>query len=155
MSLLNVGAVAPEFTAKATTGETISLADFRDKKNVVLYFYPEDDTPGCTVEACSFRDDIAHFTNADTVVLGVSLDNVDSHRRFTEKFNLNFPLLADTDKAICTAYGVEIRGNWPERVTYLIGKDGMVKNVFPKVNVRSHSAELQAAIRHLNDEAIS
>ena len=150
MALLPTGVAAPAFTVQSTSGETISLSDFRDKKNVVLYFYPEDDTSGCTIEACSFRDDIRHFNDANTVILGVSLDTVDSHKRFTEKFNLNFPLLADVDRKICTDYGVEVReNNWPMRVTYLIGKDGIIKHVFSKVNVNVHSSELQAAIKEL------
>ncbi len=142
MALLTAGTPAPDFTVKTTTGETISLRDFRGKKNVVLYFYPEDDTPGCTVEACAFRDDRPRFDRTDTVILGVSLDTVDAHKHFTDKFSLNFPLLADTDGAICAAYGVPVHDRAPARITYLIGKDGTILRVFGKVSVQVHSREL-------------
>jgi peroxiredoxin Q/BCP len=149
MALVAENSVAPLFSVQSTSGETISLADFKGKKNVVLYFYPEDDTAGCTIEACAFRDDIQKFNDAETVILGVSLDDVDSHKRFTDKFNLNFPLLADVDRKICEAYGVGVRGHWPERVTFLIGKDGIVKKVYPRVNVNIHSNELQEALKQI------
>jgi len=147
MSLLSEGALAPTFSAKSTSGEIISLSDFAGKKNVVLYFYPEDDTSGCTIEACAFRDDSEKYSDTNTVILGVSLDDVNSHKRFTEKFNLNFPLLADTDRKICNDYGVDINGHHPKRVTYLIGKDGIIKKIFSTVNVRVHSPELLEAIK--------
>jgi len=124
------GDVAPDFTAKTGGGKTVSLADFRSK-NVVLYFYPRDDTPGCTVEACKFRDEFADFKKNGIVVLGVSADSVASHEKFSEKFKLPFVLLADEDKAIARAYGA-----WGEksfmgrkfmgmrRITFLIGPNG-------------------------------
>jgi peroxiredoxin Q/BCP len=106
------GDVAPDFTAKTGGGKTVSLADFRSK-NVVLYFYPRDDTPGCTVEACKFRDEFADFKKNGIVVLGVSADSVASHEKFSEKFKLPFVLLADEDKAIARAYGA-----WGEKASW-------------------------------------
>jgi peroxiredoxin Q/BCP len=142
MPLLTVGQAAPDFTVKTTSGEPITLSDYRGSKSVVLYFYPEDDTPGCTIEACAFRDDKPLYDTADTVILGVSLDDADAHQRFTGKFSLNFPLLADTDGAICAAYGVNVSDRWPARVTYLIDKRGLILRVFPKVGVQTHSREI-------------
>jgi len=142
MALIEPGTLAPDFSVKTTTGETVTLSDLRGKKNVVLYFYPEDDTPGCTVEACAFRDDRPKFDAADTVIWGVSLDNEDAHKRFTEKFHLNFPLLADVDGKICEAYGVPVEDNWPHRITYLIGKDGRIIHTYGRVAVQVHSREL-------------
>ena len=107
---LKAGDVAPEFSAATSGGGIVSLADFKGK-NVVLYFYPKDDTPGCTKEACAFRDHFAEFKKAGAVVLGVSTDPVKSHDRFVEKFKLPFTLLADEDKKIVSAYGV-----WVEKI---------------------------------------
>src|SRR3954469_9132368 len=102
---LKEGDVAPEFTANTTDGEKISLSDFKGK-NVVLYFYPRDDTPGCTKESCAFRDEFAAFEKKRAVVLGVSIDSVKSHAKFAKKYNLPFALLADEDKSVVQAYGV-------------------------------------------------
>jgi len=130
---LKEGDVAPEFSAATSGGGKVSLADFKGR-NVVLYFYPKDDTPGCTKEACAFRDRFAEFRKKGAVVLGVSIDPVKSHNKFVEKFKLPFTLLADEDKKIVAAYGV-----WGEksfmgrkylgthRVTFLIGPDGCIK----------------------------
>ena len=145
------GDVAPDFTAKTGGGKTVSLADFRSK-NVVLYFYPRDDTPGCTVEACKFRDEFADFKKNGIVVLGVSADSVASHEKFSEKFKLPFVLLADEDKAIARAYGA-----WGEksfmgrkfmgmrRITFLIGPNGRIRKIWLKVKPPKHSAEVLAA----------
>lgn len=147
-----VGDAAPAFTATATDGSTIRLADLKGK-SVVLYFYPRDDTPGCTREACAFRDAYAQFQRKGAVVLGVSADTVKSHGKFAAKFKLPFPLLADEDKAIVQAYGV-----WGEksfmgrkfmgirRMTFLIGPDGRIKAVWPKVKPEEHAAEVLAAL---------
>lgn len=152
VSLLREGDVAPAFAAKATDGSLIRLADLLGK-NVVLYFYPKDDTPGCTKEACAFRDAYAEFRAKGAVVLGVSTDSVKLHQKFTDKFRLPFPLLADEDKAIVNAYGV-----WGEksfmgrkymgtnRVTFLIGPDGRIRSVWPKVKPEEHAAEVLAAL---------
>jgi peroxiredoxin Q/BCP len=127
------GDVAPLFTAKTGTGETISLTDFRGK-SVALYFYPRDNTPGCTVEACQFRDRFEDFTSNNIAVLGVSADSAASHQSFTRRFNLPFVLIADEDKAVSMAYGA-----WGEksflgrkymgtrRITFLIGPDGIIR----------------------------
>ncbi|HTL17686.1 MAG TPA: thioredoxin-dependent thiol peroxidase [Patescibacteria group bacterium] len=149
---LKPGDKAPEFTAVTQNGNSISLRDFRGKP-VVLYFYPRDDTPGCTKEACSFRDGFAEFENKGAIVLGVSTDSAKKHAKFAAKFKLPFKLLADEDKRIVEAYGV-----WGEkrfmgrkyqgthRVTFLIGADGLIKRVWPEVKPDQHAAEVLAAI---------
>lgn len=149
---LKQGDKAPEFSTGTNGGGTVSLADFKGK-NVILYFYPRDDTPGCTKEACAFRDNFAEFTRRGAVVLGVSTDSVKSHDKFVEKFKLPFTLLADQDKKIVEAYGV-----WGEksfmgrkylgthRVTFLIGGDGRIKKIWPQVKPDEHAAEVLAAL---------
>jgi peroxiredoxin Q/BCP len=149
---LKVGQVAPKFTAATSGGGKISLADYQGQ-NVILYFYPRDDTPGCTKEACAFRDRFADFKKKGAVVLGVSADSVKSHDKFVEKFKLPFTLLADEDKKIVQAYGV-----WGEksfmgrkyqgifRVTFLIGPDGKIKKIWPTVKPEEHAAEVLAAL---------
>jgi peroxiredoxin Q/BCP len=149
---LQAGDTAPAFTAKTSGGGTVSLADLKGKQ-VVLYFYPKDDTPGCTKEACAFRDVYSEITRRGAVVLGVSVDPVKSHDKFVEKYKLPFPLLADEDHAIVEAYGV-----WGEkqfmgrkymgitRATFLIGADGKIKAVWPKVKPEEHAAEVLAAL---------
>ena len=149
---LKEGDAAPAFTALANGGQTVALADFR-RRPVILYFYPKDDTPGCTKEACAFRDAFADFTARGAVVLGVSADPVKSHDKFVQKFKLPFLLLADEDKRIVDAYGV-----WGEktfmgrryqgilRVTFLIGGDGRIRKIWPKVKPDEHAAEVLAAL---------
>ncbi|PAW90065.1 MAG: thioredoxin-dependent thiol peroxidase [Pedosphaera sp. Tous-C6FEB] len=149
---LKVGDLAPAFTAPTNGGQTVSLADYAGR-HVVLYFYPKDDTPGCTKEACAFRDAFADFTKRGVVVLGVSADSVKAHDKFVLKFRLPFPLLADEDKRIVQAYGV-----WGEksfmgrryqgihRVTFLIGPDGRIKQIWPQVKPAEHAAEVLAAL---------
>ena len=141
---LAVGDPAPDFELASDTGDTVKLSQLRGKK-VILYFYPKDDTPGCTVEACSFRDNLNRLTGRGAVVLGVSADSAASHQRFKEKFGLTFPLLSDADKRVVTAYGV-----WKEksmygktymgieRTTFLIDERGRIATVFPKVKVDGH-----------------
>src|SRR6188474_1013564 len=150
---LKEGDVAPDFTAPANGGTTVSLSDFKGKY-VVLYFYPKDDTPGCTKEACGFRDAYAQFQKAGAIVLGVSTDPVKSHQKFVDKFSLLFPLLSDEDKKIVEAYGV-----WGEksfmgrkymgthRVTFLIGPDGRIKKIWPKVKPEEHAKEVLEALK--------
>ncbi|MGH2403749.1 MAG: peroxiredoxin [bacterium] len=147
-----VGEPAPEFTAKADAGTTVSLRDFRGRK-VVLYFYPQDDTPGCTREACDFRDSMATVHAKGAAVLGVSTDSVASHASFKQKFGLPFPLLSDDDKAIVTAYGVwkpRTRDGQTvmrtERTTFIIDERGMISHVFPQVKVEGHVGEVLAAL---------
>jgi thioredoxin-dependent peroxiredoxin len=149
---LKEGDAAPDFSAATNGGGKVSLADFKGK-NVILYFYPKDDTPGCTKEACSFRDGFSEFKKRGAVVLGVSTDSVKAHDKFVEKFKLPFPLLADEDKKIVEAYGV-----WGEksfmgrkymgthRVTFLIDGDGRIKKIWPQVKPDEHSAEVLAAL---------
>lgn len=149
---LKEGDVAPAFTVQTNGGQTVSLADFKGRP-VILYFYPKDDTPGCTKEACAFRDAFADFTAKGAVVLGVSADSVKSHDKFVKKFKLPFPLLADEDKRVVDAYGV-----WGEktfmgrryqgihRVTFLIGGDGRLQKIWPKVKPEAHAAEVLAAL---------
>jgi peroxiredoxin Q/BCP len=150
---LKTGDVAPDFSAVTTDGSRIELSRLRGK-HVVLYFYPKDDTPGCTKEACAFRDAFPDFTAAGAVVLGVSTDPVRSHVRFTEKFRLPFPLIADEDRSVVNAYGA-----WGEktfmgrryqgifRVTYHIGPDGLIRNFWPQVKPELHAAEVLKTIR--------
>jgi peroxiredoxin Q/BCP len=149
---LKAGDKAPEFTALTQNGSKVSLADFRGKP-VVLYFYPRDDTPGCTREACGFRDAFAAFREKGVTVLGVSTDTLKSHGKFAAKYHLPFDLLVDEDKSIVQAYGV-----WGEkrfmgrkyqgihRVTFLIGPDGKIKQVWPAVKPDQHAAEVLSAI---------
>ncbi len=146
---LEKGDTAPDFSLSASTGETISLKDFLNKKRVVLYFYPKDNTPGCTKEACSFRDNQDAIQAKDTVVLGVSADSLASHEKFITKFDLNFPLLSDPDHKTAEAYGA-----WGEkklygktyfgmiRKTFIIGKDGKLEHVFHKVKADGHGEEI-------------
>ncbi|MBI2928484.1 MAG: thioredoxin-dependent thiol peroxidase [Verrucomicrobia bacterium] len=149
---LKEGDPAPGFTALTNGGGTVSLADLKGK-HVVLYFYPRDDTPGCTKEACAFRDEFAAFQRKGAVVLGVSVDPVKAHEKFAAKFKLPFPLLADEDKQIVRAYGVwgektfmgrEFLGT--HRVTFLIGPDGRIKKIWPSVKPAEHAAEVLAAL---------
>ncbi|MDB9307407.1 peroxiredoxin [Aphanizomenon sp. CS-733/32] len=141
---LSVGTDAPAFTAKDTNGNTISLSDFAGK-TVVLYFYPKDDTPGCTKQACSFRDSQAEYKDKDVVVLGVSADDEVSHQAFTNKYNLNFPLLADTDKSLITAYDVD-GGGYAKRVTYIIDGDGKIIDVDASVNTSTQASDVLAKL---------
>ena len=141
---LSVGTTAPAFTAKDTNGDTVSLSDLAGK-TVVLYFYPKDDTPGCTKQACSFRDSYADYQGKDIVVLGVSKDDETSHQQFTQKFNLPFPLLADTDGFIIKAYDVD-GGGYAKRVTYVIDGSGKIIHVDASVNTTTHASDILAAI---------
>lgn len=141
---LSVGTDAPNFTAKDTNGNTVSLSDFAGK-TVVLYFYPKDDTPGCTKQACSFRDAQPDYQNKDVVVLGVSKDDQASHQQFTQKYNLNFPLLADTDGSLISAYDVD-GGGYAKRVTYVIDGNGKIVHVDSSVNTTSHASDVLTAL---------
>jgi thioredoxin-dependent peroxiredoxin len=141
---LAVGTDAPAFTVKDTNGNTVSLSDFAGK-TVVLYFYPKDDTPGCTKQACSFRDAQPDYQNKDVVVLGVSADDEASHQAFTQKYNLNFPLLADTNKSLITAYDVD-GGGYAKRVTYVIDPNGKIIHVDGTVNTSTHAGDVLAAL---------
>jgi thioredoxin-dependent peroxiredoxin len=141
---LSVGTQAPAFTVKNTEGNTVSLSDFAGK-TVVLYFYPKDDTPGCTKEAQSFRDNYAEYQGKDMVVLGVSRDDEASHKKFTEKYGLPFQLLADVDGAITKAYDVD-GGGYSKRVTYVIDDKGIISQVFDTVKTDTHAQDILSAI---------
>ena len=150
-----VGSPAPAFTAKDQDGKTISLADFHGKQNVVLYFYPADETGGCSFEACRFRDDMSKYQSASTVVLGVSTQDANSHKHFVEKEKLNFSLLDDASETICTAYGVlddEPGEKYADRQTFLIDKQGIIRKHdgdFTKETLMAHSSDLLKAIAAL------
>jgi len=149
---LKEGDPAPDFTLPSDTGEKVSLSDFKGKK-VVLYFYPKDNTPGCTKEACQFRDGLEEIKKKGAVVIGVSADSVASHKKFKEKHNLNFPLLSDENKEVVQAYGV-----WKEKVrfgrrymgiertTFIIDEEGRITKIFPKVKVDKHLEEVLEAL---------
>jgi peroxiredoxin Q/BCP len=149
---LTVGMPAPDFELPSTLGRKVTLHEFRGKR-VILYFYPKDDTPGCTMEACAFRDNLPRIQAKDAVVLGISLDDELSHQRFAQKYNLPFPLLADVDAAVCRQYGVYKEKNmygrsfWGiERTTFAIDREGKVENVFRRVKVEGHADEVLATL---------
>ena len=149
---LTVGMPAPEFSLPSTLGRKVSLSEFRGKR-VILYFYPKDDTPGCTQEACAFRDNLSRIEAKDAVVLGISLDDELSHQRFAQKYNLTFPLLSDMDAAVSRQYGVYKEKNlygrsfWGiERTTFAIDREGKVENVFRRVKVEGHADEVLATL---------
>ncbi len=146
------GDQAPPFTANTSGGKKISLNDFKGR-NVILYFYPRDDTPGCTKEACSFRDNFPRFNEKDAVVLGVSTDSVKAHDKFVNKFQLPFILIADEDKRIVQAYGVWGQKSFmgrkymgTHRVTVLIGPDGRIRKIWSNVKPAEHAEEVLSAI---------
>lgn len=150
--MLQVGDEAPEFQLKDDTGKEVALSDFKGK-TVVLYFYPKDDTPGCTKEACDFRDRYQQFRKKGAAILGVSRDDVDSHARFKKKFDLPFPLLSDESGAVTKAYGVWVEKSmygktyWGiERSTFVIGGDGILREIIRKVKVDGHINELLAKV---------
>jgi peroxiredoxin Q/BCP len=149
--MLQEGDAAPDFTAKDQTGAIVKLSDFRGRR-VVLYFYPKDDTPGCTKQACSLRDGFSAFERENIKVLGVSMDDEQSHQKFISKYELPFTLLADTDHAIADAYGSYGEKNFAGknymgvlRKTFLIDEQGRIKRVFEKVKVDEHADEVLRA----------
>jgi peroxiredoxin Q/BCP len=143
--LIPVGAPAPTFTATSHDGQKIDLAKLKGKY-VVLYFYPKDDTPGCTKEACDIRDNWTKMQKAGVAVFGVSTQDNTSHKAFAEKYKLPFPLLPDDKGELAAKYKVPVVDGKARRITYLIGKDGKVKHVWPKVTPVGHSAEILAQI---------
>jgi len=150
--MLEVGDKAPNFRLPADDGRTYSLDGLRGKK-IVLYFYPKDDTTGCTKEACSFRDNLSRVTSKGAIVLGVSRDTLSSHGKFRDKYHLNFPLLADVDGRVTEAYGVwKEKSNYGrtywgiERTTFLLDEKGRIARVWPKVKVEGHTDEVLAAL---------
>tara|TARA_B100000959_G_scaffold51187_1_gene53119 strand:+ start:434 stop:892 length:459 start_codon:yes stop_codon:yes gene_type:complete len=152
--MVKEGNKAPDFSGKNQDGKPVRLSSFKTKKNVVLYFYPKDMTPGCTTEACDFRDQFKKFKN--TIILGVSSDSPERHRKFIDKYNLPFELIADENKKICMKYGV-----WQEkklygktfmgivRSTFIIDKAGTVKKIIPKVKVKGHIEEVVEILKKI------
>ncbi len=150
--MLKEGSIAHDFTLQTAEGRPVSLKDFRGKK-VVLYFYPKDDTPGCTIEACEFRDSLSAFKKAGVEVIGISVDTVESHKKFAGKYRLNFTLLADPKKEVVKKYGVwgkkkfmgrEYMGT--RRTTFIVDERGRIAKIFPEVSPKGHSKEILASI---------
>lgn len=151
--MLSIGQKAPDFTIKIDDGTEFKLSDYLGKK-VVVYFYPKDDTPGCTTEACDFRESITHFNQLNSIIIGISRDSVATHQTFKEKYSLNFPLGSDEDGSVCQAYGT-----WSEksmfgkkyfginRSTFLIDEQGVITHIWAKVSVSSHIKEILAALQ--------
>lgn len=151
--MLQTGDTAPDFTLESDNGENVALSDYKDKNNVVVYFYPKDNTSGCTAEACSFRDNLEQFRDKDTVILGISPDSIKSHQNFINKHGLNFTLLSDPEHKVAEMYGA-----WGEkkmygktyfgiiRSTFVVGKDGKINHAFNKVKVAGHTEEVLAKI---------
>ena len=144
---LKVGGKAPEITLLSDQGKKVSLMDFRGKK-VVLYFYPKDDTPGCTKEACGLRDDFSAFRDLKATVIGVSYDSIESHKKFIKKHNLPFLLASDQDKSLSKAFGVS-GILFPDRSTFIIGRNQTILYANPSVNPRTHSQEIRDALAKL------
>ncbi|MCA9401634.1 MAG: thioredoxin-dependent thiol peroxidase [Candidatus Omnitrophica bacterium] len=156
MSIPKEGTKAPNFIAPSSLSKDVSLKEFFQKRHVVLYFYPKDDTPGCTTEACGFRDDIPAVEKHDAVIIGVSPDSVKKHMKFIEKYSLPFPLLADEDKKICETYGVWVEKSMygrkymgVARTTFVIDKEGIIVKVFEKVKPKDHSKEVLEVLKNL------
>ncbi len=148
MATLKEGDLAPAFTATNQNGETVSLSDYKGK-NVILYFYPKDDTPGCTAEACSFRDNYQAMLGKGFEVIGVSTDDEKSHKKFVNKYNLPFALIADTDKSIVEAYGVWVEKSMygkkymgTARTTFIINPEGVIVKVIDKVDTKNSSQQI-------------
>ena len=148
---VKIGDTAPDFTLPSQSGEPVSLKDFIGKKTVVLYFYPKDDTPGCTAEACGFRDSYTVFQEAGAEVIGVSDDSPGSHQKFATKYQLPFTLVSDTGKQLRKLYGVpSTLGLLPGRVTYVIDKSGVVRHIFnSQFNFKGHIEEALKTLREL------
>jgi peroxiredoxin Q/BCP len=147
MNTLSVGSAAPDFTAKDQDENSITLSNFRGKK-VVLYFYPKDDTPGCTAEACDLRDNYSRLSSSGYIVLGVSSDPSSKHKKFIEKYKLPFSLIADTEKEVHELYGTWIEKSMygrkymgTDRVTFIIDEQGLIEQIINKVNTKAHVAQ--------------
>jgi thioredoxin-dependent peroxiredoxin len=153
--MIEPGSRAPLFSLPNQDGDTVTLSQFKGQ-NVVLYFYPKDDTTGCTKEACNFRDEMPKFRNLNAEVLGISADPVKSHKKFAQKYDLNFQLLSDENKEVVQEYDVWKEKNLYgkksmgiERSTFIIDKDGIVRKIFRKVKVDGHNNEVEEALRQL------
>ena len=155
-AMIAKGDTAPEFTGTLGSGGQLRLRDFRGRRNVVLYFFPKDFTPGCTKEACTFRDRRADLEGLDAEIVGVSYDTAEKHAAFAEKYSLPYPLVSDTDASIAGAYGVARLGGWlpTRRVTFVIDKDGVVRNVISsELNIDKHIDDALATLRQLKHDA--
>lgn len=157
MTTASIGQAVPDFAVEATSGKTFRLSEFKEKANIVLYFYPKDSTPGCTTEGQDFRDAHAHFQVADTEIVGISRDSLKSHENFKAKQSFPFELLSDKDEAICNLfdvikmknmYGKQVRGI--ERSTFLIDKQGVLRHEWRKVSVKGHVDAVLEAVRALS-----
>jgi thioredoxin-dependent peroxiredoxin len=149
---MHIHELAPEFTLPDQAGKNHSLADYKGKW-VVLYFYPEDDSPGCTTEACAFRDSFNDLQKHDVAVLGISVDSVASHKKFADKHHLTFPLLSDTDAEVSKAYGAyNPERTTDKRITYLIDPEGDIAKFYPKVDPIVHAKEIIQELDELNNE---
>lgn len=150
---IKVGDMAPDFTLTAQTGVPVSLKDFRSQKSVVLYFYPKDDTPGCTAESCAFRDSYQVFKDAGAEVIGVSSDSTESHQKFASKHNLPFILLSDVGGQLRKSY--EVPADFfilPGRVTYIIDKEGVIRHIFnSQMNFKAHVDEALKTLKSINN----
>lgn len=152
MIKLKIGDPAPEFTLIDDQGLPVSLKNYLGKKVVVLYFYPRDFTSGCTKEACSFRDDYQVYEESGAVVIGVSLDSQESHKKFSEKHDLPFSLLSDNQKEVAKKYGVlGFGGLVAKRTTFIIDKKGKIAWIFPKVDIKKHSKEVLEILDKIKD----
>lgn len=153
---VRVGQEAPDFTLNDQNGVPITLSEFRGEQTVILYFYPKDDTPGCTKQACSFRDDQARFQALNARVLGVSVDGLDAHRAFAEKYKLTFPILSDEDHRVSRAYGV-LSGFagfvYAKRTTFVIDPNGVIRRIFTDVDPKDHATELLQYLKSATDSA--
>lgn len=153
MADLKIGSKAPLFSLPSTGGETLSLKDFKGQ-TIVLYFYPKDDTSGCTAEACDFNENLKAFKKLDAVVIGVSKDSIKKHDKFKEKYGLNFPLLSDENSDMCERYGVYVEKSMYgkkymgiERSTFIIDGTGVITHIWRKVKVSGHVDEVKAALK--------
>lgn len=146
---LKEGSPAPGFTLMADNGKQVKLSDYRGKQRVVLYFYPKDETPGCTKQACAFRDSLADYRKENIEVLGVSVDTVEAHKAFKKNQRLNFTLLADADKKVSQQYGVLSERGYSTRTTFVIGKDGRIKKIYQNVDPALNATEVLAFARTL------
>lgn len=146
---LKAGDAVPDFSAPLSDGTTFHLKDWLGKAPLVLYFYPKDDTPGCTVEACALRDESQAFRNLKATVVGASYDSVASHQKFIKKYNLPFPLIADETKSVATLFGVNGK-MFANRATFVIGKDGKILYANPSVDPKTHAQEIRAVLEKLS-----
>lgn len=152
MNKLQLGSAIPNFSLKNQDNQLIHAADYIGKKNLVIYFYPKDDTPGCTAEACSFRDEYEDFVEMGAEVIGISADSVESHKNFAEKYHLSFNLLSDIDNQVRKQFGVptDMFGLIPGRVTYIVDRSGIIRHIFKaQFNAKKHISVALKTLREL------